>query len=200
MRITAQALSVAVGNRTLFANMNFTWEAPGVIAVVGPSGIGKSTLLSVVIGWTRPVAGTLSIEPARSSVWLVPQTAPLLDSRTTYENLEVALLARNGPDRPLGSISEVLHTFGLSTRANNLAKDLSGGERQRVALARAALRRPEVLLADEVTAGLDATSVEMVTAAMAALASDGTLVIVATHDERVWSQADEVVDLAAIAT
>lgn len=197
MRVTANELSLAVGGRTLIADLDFLWEGPGLVAVIGPSGAGKSTLLSSVMGWTRPAHGTLDVDPP-DSVWLVPQNAPLLDSRTVHENLEIALLAGGEPGLGRPSIDEVLRAYQLDHRAGTRGKHLSGGERQRVALARAALRQPKILLADEVTAGLDPASVDMVSGAVRTLASD-SLVVVATHDERVWSRADVILDLAAIA-
>lgn len=204
MRVVAESLSIAVAGRMLYEDVHFDWRGPGVVAVIGPSGSGKSTLLSAVIGWTTPSAGTLCIEPSDASVWLVPQNAPLLDSRTVSENLEVALLATHGVSRGPReaeadrSIDHVLDVFNLTGLAMTKGKHLSGGERQRVALARAALRLPTVLLADEVTAGLDPESVHMVSDALRELAHAGCLVIVATHDERVWSGADEVFDLAEV--
>jgi len=195
MRIEANSLSLIAGNRRLFADLNVAWDGPGLIAVIGPSGSGKSTFLSSLMGWTRPDEGSIVVQPA-SSVWLVPQNAPLLDSRTVHENLEVALLADDDTLLPSRrSIDETLAACRLDHQTNVLAKHLSGGERQRVALARVALRQPHILLADEVTAGLDPASVKMVTEALCELASH-TLVVVATHDERVWSASDIVLDLA----
>lgn len=193
MRVEAAGLSIKAGDRTLFSALDFEWTGPRLIAVVGPSGSGKSTLLSALMGWTRPTEGQLAVLPTRSA-WLVPQNAPLLDSRTVRENLEVALMAR--AERPSSdrSVDQTLTAYRLEDRANIRGKYLSGGERQRVALARADLRRPEILLADEVTAGLDPLSVEMVTDSLRELSSHA-LVVVATHDERVWSAADEVLDL-----
>jgi len=194
MRIEAKSLSLVVGDRRLFRDLNLTWDGPGLVAVIGPSGSGKSTLLSALIGWIRPAEGSVVVEPSHS-VWLVPQNAPLLDSRTVHENLQVALLAEDTLQPPAGSVDETLAAYRLDHQANVLAKHLSGGERQRVALARVALRRPQILLADEVTAGLDPTSVELVTQALRELAAQ-TLVVAATHDKRVWSVSNTVLDLA----
>lgn len=196
MRVTADNLSIKVGNRVLLDGLDFIWDGPGVVAVVGPSGAGKSTLLSALIGWTKINGGLLSVEPNGSNTWLVPQNAPLLDSRSVLENLEVALMARMSSSVDTVSISEILLTYRLEHVALTRGKHLSGGERQRVALARAALRRPQMLLADEVTAGLDHVSVTKVTEALVALARSGSRVVIATHDSRVWNQADEVLDLS----
>lgn len=204
MRVVADALTLSVAGRTLVEGLSFVWPGPGLIAVIGPSGAGKSTLLSAIMGWTRPVSGSLYVEPADASVWLVPQNAPLLDARTARENLDVALLARpraeGGTDHAsaVEDVGQAFDVFGLRAVAGTRARHLSGGERQRVALARAALRSPGVLLADEVTAGLDPHSVQTVGAALRELARAGTLVVVATHDERVWSSADDVLDLTAV--
>lgn len=203
MRVTAQGLAVTVADRVLYTDLNFVWTAPSLVAVIGPSGSGKSTLLSAVMGWTQPSAGTLMTEPDRADAWLVPQNAPLLDSRTVHDNLAVATLAAPvvgnvGASADGHEVSDVLNSFGLNQLSSIRAKHLSGGERQRVALARAALRRPALLLADEVTAGLDPLSVEKITGALRELVNAGALVVVATHDSRVWSAADDVLDLATV--
>ncbi len=199
MRVSARALSVTVGARTLFKDLEFSWAGPALVAVIGPSGAGKSTLLSILMGWTRPASGSVEFAPSNPSVWLVPQNAPLLDSRTVVENLKVALLAERADCFGESDVAAALRTYGLNGLEGTLGKHLSGGERQRVALARAALRGPKVLLADEVTAGLDPASVDRVTDALRSLAAGGTLVVVATHDSRVWSVADHVLDLATVA-
>jgi ABC-type multidrug transport system ATPase subunit len=202
MRLSADDLTLTVAGRTLFRGLDFSWEGPSVVAVMGPSGAGKSTLLSSIMGWTRPSGGTFSIDPPDSTIWFVPQNAPLLDSRTVSENIRVAMLASpltaNKTSRSsLPGIGEVMSEFGLQRLSDTRAKHLSGGERQRVALARASVRRPSILLADEVTAGLDPVSVEMVCGSLRALASRGALVVVATHDARVRSLADGCLDLGA---
>ena len=141
MLIDATDLRVAVGGRELFTSLNFEWSEPGIVAVIGPSGAGKSTLLSTVMGWTRPSSGTINVHPS-GGTWFVPQNAPLLDSRSTRDNLEVALLAgaRNGQSS--NAVDQIIAKYQLIERTHTLAKHLSGGERQRVALARAALREP----------------------------------------------------------
>jgi ABC-type multidrug transport system ATPase subunit len=193
MRIEASNLALHVGERELFSGLDFVWEGPGFFAVIGASGVGKSTLLSAIMGWTRPSKGNLEVRPSKS-VWFVPQNAPILDSRTVLENLEVALLAEDPESARQGTIADTLVAYRLDAVSQVLGKHLSGGERQRVALARAALRTPQVLLADEVTAGLDPTSVILVTGALLELATRA-LVVVATHDQRVWSEARVVLDL-----
>jgi putative ABC transport system ATP-binding protein len=206
VRIVAQDLSIAVPGRILFQALSFDWLGPSLVAVIGPSGAGKSTLLSAIIGWTKPIGGSLRVQPANSQIWLAPQNAPLLDTRTVSENIELALLPtlKHTSEAELDGLGIAkdlpahLETFGLQSIANTRAKHLSGGERQRVALARAAIRHPDVLLADEITAGLDPGSVALVTDALDKLARTGTLVITATHDQRVWSAADTVLDLAEL--
>lgn len=196
MRLSVNELALRVADRILFQDLTVHWEGAQFVTIIGPSGSGKSTFLSAIIGWHRPHLGSIEIEQ-QGSTWLVPQNAPLLESRTVLENLEVAMLARNSQDEELGDLNQVLQTFRLAHVMNSRAKVLSGGERQRVALARAALRKPGILLADEVTAGLDPQGVQFVSEALRELAKE-SLVIVATHDERVWRQSDFVLDLAKV--
>lgn len=195
MHVTARDLTLAVGRRTLFSNLCFSWTGPALIAVIGPSGSGKSTLLAAVLGWVRPTHGTIEVRSAET--WLVPQNAPMLDSRTARENLEVALLAARPSASDDTDIDAALATYHLDHCAHTRAMHLSGGERQRIALARASLRKPELLLADEVTAGLDPASVTHVTTALQEIARR-SLVVIATHDRRVWEVADATVDLASV--
>lgn len=196
MRITGQDITLTAGGRVLFTKVNFAWNGPALVAIIGPSGIGKSTLLAALMGWHPVAAGHISIMPSSADVWFAPQNAPLLDSRTTKENIEVAMLAPVATQSAKKTTcDDVLNIYDLTHVSHTRAKHLSGGERQRVALARAAVRRPSVLLADEVTAGLDSHSVDSVVRALRALVTNGTFVVTATHDHRVWELADAVLDL-----
>lgn len=193
MRIVVSDLELRVAGRTLLSGLNVDWSGPGLRAVIGPSGVGKSTLLASLIGWNRPTAGTITAEPT-SNMWFVPQNSPLMDSRTVAENIRIALLPLPNRGELAANTGRILENLGLTEHADSLARHLSGGERQRVALARAAICGSGIVLADEVTSGLDPHSVSRIVAALREL-SRSSLVVVATHDARVWDAAAEVLDL-----
>ena len=161
-----------------------------VVALAGPSGAGKTTVLRCVAGLTRPDAGTIrsnattwfdhragvDVAPERRSVGYVPQQHALFPHLTVAENV-----AFGGASR--GEVAALLERFRMSGMARERPEHLSGGERQRVALARALARRPEVLLLDEPLAALDAHTRRIVRDELAdELAGLGLPTLLVTHD------------------
>ena len=186
--------------------------APGRLTViVGPSGSGKTTLLHCLAGIVVPAAGSVRygetrLETLRESArdeWrrrhcgLVFQDFRLIDELDALGN--VLLPARFAQFRLPEALRErarrLLDGFGVPRRSGPAAR-LSRGERQRVALARALLLDPPILLADEPTASLDRGNAEAIAAELQRLAaSDGRIVICASHDERVTARADDTLAL-----
>jgi len=171
---------------------------PGeAVAIVGASGSGKSTLLAILAGLDTPTAGAVELdgtelfaldEDARAelrgrTVGFVFQSFQLLPALTAIENVMLPLeLAGNAEAER--AAREMLERVGLAERLGHYPKHLSGGEQQRVALARAFVVRPKLLLADEPTGSLDASSGESVIALMFQLNRDlGTTLVMVTHDE-----------------
>ena len=173
------------------------------VAIVGASGVGKSTLLRVVAGLLQPAAGHAAIprpSPGREiPAALVFQDARLLPWRDTLGNvlfgLEPMGLAREDAER---RAREALALVGLSGFASRLPRQLSGGQRQRVALARALAVEPDVLLMDEPFGALDAITREALQDELAALhARARRTVLFVTHDiDEALHLADRVVVLA----
>lgn len=188
-----------------------TVPSAGLCAVVGPNGVGKSTLLHLVAGLLRPDVGTVRVGgvPLHSlpeaqldrfrarNIGVLLQGAQLLDCATAEENVLAALHfgGRRGSDQRLVA-RRLLEEHGVAHRARHLPAAMSGGERQRVALARALANNPPLLLADEPLASLDRDGAAALAALFRALVrTQGMTVLVATHQpERL--EPDTVVELA----
>ena len=165
------------GEVVLFRNLDFSVAAGEMVAIVGESGTGKSSLLHLLATLDRPTAGdvwladtNLSKLNARQSaefrnrdVGYIWQFHYLLPEFTALENVAMPLLAR-GIRRPeaLNQASRWLDEVGLAARADHRSGELSGGEQQRVSLARALVTNPKLLLADEPTGDLDGKTAEAV--------------------------------------
>ncbi len=200
MRLVAESVRMTVGERTLFENLTLELESGSTTALMGPSGVGKSTLLGGIAG-VRPFArGRVLVEdidePPRVS-WMF-QSSPLLYRRSAVDNVAVAFELRGMPRvAALEKAADVLATLGLRDRTAIKAHKLSGGERQRVAVARAIAASADLLLADEPTASLDSVSRELVVEALKTAAREGAAVIIATHDNWVASRCDQCIELQA---
>jgi predicted ABC-type transport system involved in lysophospholipase L1 biosynthesis ATPase subunit len=178
------------------------------LAVTGPSGAGKSTLLAIVAGLEASDAGRVTldgevlrsgVDPAlRRRVGVVLQGYGLLSLLSAAENVELALQSRGLGRRDVrAKAHDALTAVGLAARAEHLVEELSGGEQQRVAIARALVGEPEVLLADEPTAELDAENRERILQLLLGLADRGAAVVLATHDPDVAMRCDRRVHLDA---
>ena len=175
-------------------------------ALTGPSGSGKTTLLSMLGCILSPSEGQMAImdqyasafnesqrqQFRRANIGFVFQSCNLLSSLTALENVELALSLRSAGEDAL----ELLSSVGLAGKADSYPAQLSGGQRQRVAIARAFAGNPELLLADEPTAALDATQGRGVMDLLRRRAheNDATVVVV-THDPRMIRFADRVIEL-----
>jgi putative ABC transport system ATP-binding protein len=181
-----------------------------LVLLLGASGCGKTTLLSVLAGILTPTSGSVSVDGVdvvglsgsalsdyrRSTVGIVFQAFNLVPSLTALENVQVPLRlggVRRGAARTRAT--ELLVQVGLEERIQHKPGGLSGGQQQRVAIARSLAHDPPVLLADEPTAHLDYLQVEGVIRLLRDLADAGRTVVVATHDDRLLPLADRVVEL-----
>ena len=179
--------------------------------LLGASGCGKTTLLSVLAAILRPVAGSAKLgateitalagqaltEYRRHKVGIVFQSFNLIPSLTASENVQVPLRAAGRSGRSARERADsLLKQTGLGDRRRHRPDDLSGGQRQRVAIARALALEPPLLLADEPTAHLDYIQVESVLELLRSLTQDDRIVVVATHDERMIPLGDRVVAMS----
>lgn len=187
------------------------------VAIMGSSGSGKSTLLHILGGLDLPDAGQVvfdgqSVFEGGSSrrdryrnvtVGFVFQFYHLLPELDVLENVLIPCMVRHSLFRWFGERSKhrrhalnVLEQIGLSERLRHRPNELSGGERQRVAIARALANQPRVLLADEPTGNLDATTGREILDVLTALNQQGQTVVMVTHDPKVAAAAHRIVYLA----
>jgi putative ABC transport system ATP-binding protein len=182
-----------------------------MLFVTGPSGSGKTTLLSILGCVLRPTSGETKVlgqDISRLSdgrlarfrlenLGFVFQSHNLIASLTSLENARLPLLLSGYPVGQANARATAdLERVGLAAKRDRLPRDLSGGQRQRVAIARAVSTRPALLLADEPTASLDATSGKEVMELLRDLTRElGITVIVVSHDARTYHFADRLVDM-----
>ncbi len=163
--------------------------AGDVLAVTGPSGTGKSTLVSISAGWDRPSSGSVE-RPARSV--FVPQRLALFDTLTVVDNIALADEARRG------DVPALAAALGIDHLLDRFPGETSMGERQRVGVARALHARAAVTILDEPTTHQDSDHTRLVLDA-AASPRAGCAVVIATHDPVVVAVATGVVHLEAAA-
>ncbi len=180
--------------------------------LVGPSGCGKTTLISIVAGLLYPTEGDVILFGTPQSelqgsklvrfraqhVGFVFQQYNLLPSLTAAENVAIPLLIQGQPRKlAIERANSILDEVGLGSRTRQLPSQLSGGQQQRVAIARALVHEPRLLVCDEPTAALDAHSGQVVMDLLKRVAvQPGRAVIVVTHDSRVFSYGDRMIEMA----
>ena len=190
--------------------VSLTVEAGEYLAIAGPSGSGKSTLLQLIGGIDLPTSGSVEILGTRLEtlgdreltrlrllrLGFVFQRFHLLPVLSALENVELPM-AEAGVSRAerRDRARALLDYVGLGSRAGHRPTQLSGGEMQRVAVARALANRPAIVLADEPTGELDATTGAGILALFRRLNADGTTLIVVTHDDRLAAEAGRAVHM-----
>ncbi|NOZ55346.1 MAG: ABC transporter ATP-binding protein [Calditrichaeota bacterium] len=182
-----------------------------IVAIVGPSGVGKSTLLHILGALDRPTAGTVSVDGVdvfsmdngqlaafrNRTAGFVFQFHHLLPEFTALENVMMpALIAGVDRKRAEKRALQLLEQVGLSDRAGHRPNELSGGEQQRVAVARALTNSPKLLLADEPSGNLDAQASKHLHELLWDLVrKEGRTLIIVTHNLDLAKTADRVIEL-----
>ena len=189
------------GQFTALNDINLAFEKGEFAGIVGPSGSGKTTLLNIIGSLDAPSEGTATVlgqsigelshrEAAKlrnEHFGFIFQTYNLLPVYTVFENIEFPLLLLKMPAAERRkAVLDALEWVGLSDKEKSKPAQLSGGECQRVAIARAMVKKPEIVLADEPTANLDAKNSHNILQTMENLSGElETTFIFATHDEKV---------------
>ncbi len=180
------------------------------IAIMGPSGCGKSTLLNILGMLDTPNSGSYNFlgedvanrterELAivrKQNIGFIFQSFNLIDELSVAENVELPLLYQKMPAKERAErVQQVLERVNIAHRADHRPQQLSGGQQQRVAVARAVVTNPNLILADEPTGNLDTTNGEEVLNLLGQLNSDGTTIIMVTHDQGHADHASRVVHM-----
>ena len=180
-------VSCRYGREAVLSHVDLTIPTGGFFGVVGPSGSGKSTLLKAVMGTMAPAGGSVYRKPGLQLAY-VPQVETVnWDFPVTVG--ECVLMARvRGRRLPWPSraeraeVDEVLGRLGIGDLGGRHIRELSGGQQQRVFIARALLRRPDLLLLDEPTSGVDVKTRHEVLHLLTELNADGLAIVLTTHD------------------
>lgn len=195
MRIELKDIRKLYGDTVVLDGVDLD-EKVEALAVIGPSGGGKSTLLRIIGGLTTPTSGTLSLDgetvptrerdlpPYRAQIGYVFQSGGLFEHLDARENIALPLRAVHGhsPEQAQERAFELLQRFGLVSEAHKKPSELSGGQQQRVAIARAIAPDPKILLLDEPTSALDPEFTNEVLDVIRSLRKEGTRFIVVTHE------------------
>jgi ABC-2 type transport system ATP-binding protein len=185
--ITIADVRKAYGKRSILTGVSFAVQRGELFALLGPNGAGKTTTVEILEGYRKAVAGAvtvLGLDPVRDGARLRPRIGLMLqeggiDNRTTPREV-LRLYARfyRDPEDP----DALLEAVDLGRAASTRYRRLSGGEKQRLSLALALLGRPELLMLDEPTAGMDPAAKQATRERIAALRAAGTTILLTTHE------------------
>ncbi len=214
LAIFARNLTLTLGSSaapvTILRGIDLDIPHGAVVALLGPSGSGKSSLMAVLSGLERASGGSLTVAGAdftgldedglaaarRGRIGIVLQAFHLLPTMTAAENVATPMELAGMDNAAPRAIAE-LEAVGLGHRTEHYPTQLSGGEQQRVAIARATAPRPELIFADEPTGNLDAaTGEEIINLLFARRAETGATLLIITHDASLAARCERVLTMA----
>ena len=193
------------GSITLFDNFNLQIKEGDLVALVGPSGSGKSSLLHIMALLDDPSKGEIKIDKIetknlsdvqkdklrRDFISIIFQDNNLLTDFTAIENIMMPLIIRNEERKTVFKKAEkILKSLKIHNRTNHFPKELSGGEQQRVAIARALIAETKLILADEPTGNLDFKTSREIFSLFLKLKKMNKTIIFATHNRELANRAD----------
>ena len=206
--LECRQLSKSYGMRSVLRALDLRLDAGEYLAIMGESGVGKSTLLNLIAGLDLPDSGTLLIDGQavnalddeaatrlrREKLGFVFQAFHLLPHLNLLQNVALPLKLNGQPEQ---RAREMLAAVGLAGREKDFPRQLSGGEMQRVAIARALAHRPRLLLADEPTGNLDPdTAAEILQLLKQEIRDNRAAAVIVTHSPAAAASADRVLLLA----
>ena len=194
--IQIRNLTISFGSVTPLRNVSLDIQRGDIIALIGPSGTGKSTLLRLINRLETPTSGSIifdgeditapgcRLEPVRKKIGMIFQSFNLFPHLTVIENIMAAPISVNHLSRQAAydQAMKLLKSVGLQSKALSYPSELSGGQQQRIAIVRALAMNPEMLLFDEPTSALDPTMVGEVESVIRRVAEEGTTMMIVTHE------------------
>ena len=206
--LRAEGLAKAYRDSAVFRAVDLTLVRGELVALLGESGTGKSTLLNCLAGLDEPDAGAIEIDGQdlskldeagraklrRAKLGFVFQAFHVLPHLTVAQNVALPLLLLHRPDP--ARVQAMLDAVGLSSLGARMPRQLSGGQLQRVAIARALVHKPALILADEPTGNLDARHArEVMDLLLTQVRAEGAACLLVTHSEQAAGRADRALRL-----
>lgn len=184
-------------NHTIFENLNLKINKNDFIIMMGPSGIGKSTFVKMLIAMEYPTDGKIIVDGIningltfdnaqiyRRKIGIIFQDYKLLKYKNVYENIAYAMEVCDYTDKEIEKIvPKVLYDVGLLSKQSSFPNELSGGEQQRIAIARALVHNPSLIIADEPTGNLDEKNSKIILDILCRLHQKGKTLLITTHNQ-----------------